>query len=282
MPKKEGNLLHRTQKFYSENSRKRIKELLKPDTWKKEEIDAYVKYRLGDSSVKKIRANQLSKRLDTSFHYVLDSLINDYKKRLRKELLNKKISNQIIITAAWLDDKRYIPILKEALNKPSYYNQELVKLALARFEIEPYYSNSLNNNTIETNINKYRALLTRLKKLLFISTQKSIYLASQGLYIEKQINVSGDKVSFYSIALAHILCHLENKPLSSLEKYYLESPIGNGEYITRYYLSMNPSPKLNKKEVKKARKWFEKNRGNYNILRDAYFINDVYMKMLSK
>jgi len=276
-PHRGTDLIHLSRQWYTEKSRKRLMNLLRNDNWQEWEIDTLVKDIKGDSSMVKRRARNVAKRKDTTYQYALDSIMSAFKEELIKREKARKVSNHVILTAGWLDDKRYIPVLKEALNKPEQYSQYFVKLALARFREEPYYSNILKNSKIDIENDNQSTLDKKLEDLLYLATQESVYEATKTLYVEREYHMfsEGGKDPYYTYALSLLLSCIKAVPLPSYEKYYGNILVGEDQYEKRYVMSL-PLIYLTREELQKAREWFENHKGNYPIVRNSFPINRLF------
>lgn len=276
-PHRGTDLIHLSQQWYSEKSRKRLLDFLKNENWQKWEIDTLIKTYLGDTSRFKRYARNIAKRKVTTYQYALDSIMANYKDKLKEQLKERKVSNHVILTAGWLDDERYIPVLKEALNKPEQYNQYFVKLALARFRVEPYYSQILKNSKIDIKNDNQSTLNKKMEDLLYLATQESFYEATKTLYVEREFHMfsEGGKDPYYTYALSSLLSCIKAVPLPSYEKYYGNLLVGEDHYEKRYVMSL-PLIYLTSEELQKARKWFENHKGKYPIDRNAFPINRLF------
>lgn len=207
-----------------------------------------------------------------TYQYALDSIMANYKDELKERLSNKKVSKHIVLTAGWLDDKRYIPVLKEALNKPEQYNQNIVKIALARFQIEPYYSQILNNNRIDIDKDKRRGVLDRKYGILtYLCTQESIYEASKTLFIKRKyqyFSAPDSEPIPYNYEAFGIANFVDNLP------YPFKKEDGSTWYYSKKKkMWISPTPFMpsifgDKKDIIKLGEWFRENKGNYVLDRE--------------
>jgi hypothetical protein len=85
----------------------------------------------------------------TIFRNKLDSLLKKARKEAAFSYMHDDYSDlsSIAELCGYVNDKRFVQPLIEALNKPNNFRKEVVIKALARMKIEPYHTNLLKENT---------------------------------------------------------------------------------------------------------------------------------------
>ena len=287
MPSSIKGLLHLNKIHYTEESRQRIQELLE-DKWNDEEIDAFVSYAIRDTSSIKRRSKQIAKKTEKSYLFVLDSIMIDYRMDM-KEYLNKNINvnNEIVLTAGWLDDERFIDILEKRLNDSlTRYNHNVIRIALARLGVQSYYSQVLENNKINLESDDFDILDKKLQVLLYLATQESIYEAAKSLSIKKTKRYFDEYFPYNQFAITDFAFYLKNlpEPFRGQQKY---DPENIDNWAAKYYsekkqewvlILVSPLIEAEEKDIEKVRTWIRENKGNYEINRDAYFIKANVVK----
>ena len=274
MPGYSKALPHLKQSYYTEASQIRILELLE-NKWSEEEIIAHAREQLRDTTYDKAKAKRITKKTGQSHQYILDSLLNDYLKDVKKYRYEESVNNELILTAGWLDDERYIEVLEKVLNDSlPKYNHKLVIVALARFKIEPYYTQTLNSNRINLEKDKRKDLDKKLQILLYIATQESLYEASKALFSEMDAYIfsEGPPVPYNKEAIAYFPFYINNLPYPFKgTEYYSEK---KGGWIP----VVSPFLYITDQDLVKVREWIHNNKGNYEINRSVYMIDTKIIK----
>lgn len=170
----------------------RLLEELQDHTFTQEEIDSWVNQPVGrfDSLRAANEAKKFIKYKQPKGDYKLlfDSLMISFiteRKADRIEALKKtftQVHPSIILTCGWLDMQEAVPILQAALQDSLHYNTRVVKVALARLQVEPYYTEMIEETR------NYKPELSRFDPpstlreinlnnayvLIYIATQESI------------------------------------------------------------------------------------------------------------
>ena len=201
-------------------------------------------------------------RLDTTevFKQTYNSIVEEERARQRKEYINEKNYNQADIAklCGYIGDKRFIPLLTEALDKPENFRRETVIEALARMRVEPYYSDYVKKRTLT---------MEQIKddKWLDFSLEDFVYvLGTQESFLELSNYLLSNKP--YSTIVIDYEDHPEHRhyPVSdnafilirdNIENEEVQKMLGNGYIEDR-------TPYL-----KPLYEWMQKNYGKYKIKR---------------
>ena len=139
--------------YFSEEAKERMIELFE-GKWTEEEIQSGLASSMSDildtlniyNGYYK-DAKRMAKRDSSPLQQVWDSMLAVRKNKYRKSIIeNKYVDYKVISIAGYLKDPRFLPFLikMEEENGNIYSN---VKLALARYKEEPYYSNAIKKYT---------------------------------------------------------------------------------------------------------------------------------------
>ncbi|HAI76000.1 MAG TPA: hypothetical protein DCM08_07090 [Microscillaceae bacterium] len=145
----------------------RLLEVLQNPPLTTTEIDSWVEGSVG--VVLKFRAERINEnatKLAASsgkpYESIRDSLIRKQtsitKEETLKELRNKfkKVDKDVVLMCGWLDMQEAVPYLKQALQDSLVYDPFFVKMALARLQVEPYYSDMIDWLTSKEMITNYK------------------------------------------------------------------------------------------------------------------------------
>lgn len=184
--------------------------------------------------------------------------------RVLESIETRQVANELVYTAGMLDDERYIPVLKRALNDTVHFAQQAVKMALARYGIAPYSKDMLAVHRIKPEILKKgksdsEARLYEYNEagpsLLYLLSQESIKEYSKLLRLEHFKRIDADDYSLYSVP---------NNVLVGLNWVILN------EDIQSYLASINLPDNVKKEHIQWVIKWLDKNYGKYKLNRDYY------------
>ncbi len=286
------------RKWYNEVSKNELLKLLE-NKWPEEE-----KQELAELSVRKYleteirnltksRENpELLPKYKKSMQKRLDSLVKITQikadtfppfqqaiKKRKKELDDLKLDDRLIRMAGLLDDPRYIPVLRQAMGDSIHFNQQELKIALARFKVEPYHSDMIKFYSIDTKvINKKKINHRELNRyynskrsvLLYISTQESIWELSKFLPVELKVTdsrtLNSDDVGYSPVsrrAFEDIAGRLDNKVI----KDYVSANSNELNVNPIKFRVLQETP-INKKHITFLQKWLQENYGRYELVRD--------------
>jgi hypothetical protein len=247
----------RTDCNITDSVKKRLLYLLHWE-WTKEEINEYlrknIKHNKGFYEIEK-RALSVSTNNDSLYKIAYDSIVNVINQSILSSL-PKNIDNGIIYTVAFLNLKEAVPILQKGLTAPEYYNHTLVELALARLGNKELQTKIINNCIYNKNLNNiewvddYKRKIAR--KLIFVSSQESIYKLEQWLDTSKVYTLIPDrkpdgKSAYVVLAdLKHIILNIDFQEL--LKEF-------NGD----------PRRKMDNTLILVCKEWLIKNKGKYEI-----------------
>ncbi len=283
------SLSYSSASYYTEASRQLLLEVLKDDWITKEQKRSGAEKKVWQQVDRRIDTyeNVISdtikykglKRKRKHFLTLLDSLkelkrlnidtVNSFQTALNgwmQEMDQRRIPDLYIYTAGMLDDDRYIPLLKEALNDTIRYNPYAVKLALARNKVDPLVQEVMENNSINIK--------------LFKKEEDQYYLSNTEIFPVLAYLASDNSIREYSklLTLEHFECidHGDYEqcsiPHSTIENLYimiLNKSFRN--YLKDYMIGVVPDPKkLSNREITWVQNWLEKNYGNYELDRDFY------------
>jgi hypothetical protein len=186
------------RKYFNKKIKDRLLEVLS-NKWTDKELNVWVqKYVIEDSTIQysvDFYAKEISKRKKIPYQKARDSLQGVKIEQVKERTKQGRIDNNLILLVGWLDMQEAIPVLKNALQNSRQYNNEKVRLSLARLGVEPYYSEALKYYSVKQK-NEYGEFETdpisdyyqRGRRLLFICTPASIEVASQWLKSTKKVN----------------------------------------------------------------------------------------------
>ena len=174
-----------------------------------------------------------------------------------KQIESKKIFNELIYTSAMLSDDRFIPILKQSLKDSIHYDPFAVKMALARFGVEPYKTKILKSYYIDLSKNNWHSRQNYYASVLFyLCTQESVYEYSKLLNVKYHGVIEADDYMIISVP-SETISNLQNIILNKDFQNYLSKV----EYIPE---------SIKKKNINWVKKWIKENYGNYELNRDYY------------
>ena len=220
--------LHIKFDYFSEKARNRLVELFE-NKWTEKEIESEIKaslnYILDTINPRNNfyrRVKKIAKKDSLPVKKIWDSLLLKRKNEYRVKIIKNKISNHHVINASYTKDKRFIPYIQELLKDKDYFEKDILKLALARYEIEPYHSEVIKENSFEKfiKIDEPYDLLGNYRKaaenLVFINSKKSIDELIKFINIEgKAYNYSSDVFADYVAAfvISNLSIILKNREL---------------------------------------------------------------------
>ena len=206
-------------------------------------------------------------KLDTTliFRQVLESIIIKDKASYIYDIKNN--NNQDLSSIAelcsYVNDKRFIKPLIEALNKPNNFRRKVVIEALARMKVEPYLTNLLKENThtkakvlsgnnidytLFTGVLRSQESFLELSK--YLKSNIPCHFTSEETEEERQRH--GGELKF--CILQAIYNNLENEDMKTL--------IGNG--TDKIYVPYDITPEWDA-ALDKLYNWMQKNCGRYKI-----------------
>ncbi len=205
-------------------------------------------------------------KLDTIliFRHVLDSIIIKDKASYIYDLKNNNTQDLFSIAelCGYVNDKRFIQPLIEALNKPNNFRKEVVIKTLARMKVEPYHTNLLKENThtmteILSGINVDKTLFTDVLHSQESFLELSKYLKSniECMVVADEENPRrrhGDELKF--CVLETIYNNLDNADMKAL--------VWNG--ADKIYVPYEIAPEWDA-ALDKLYNWMQKNYGKYKI-----------------
>lgn len=280
------NLSYSSKEYYTEDSKQLLVEVLE-DTWmtydqklalaKQEvlkrlnnEIDISeaissdtVKYKDFSSSRRKhfkVYADSL-KRLKFSNLDTMESFQVIVQEQIQR-INARRMPNIYIYTSGMMDDERFIPILQELLSNSVKYDINAVKLALARYKVEPYNKQILDENKIDINelknINLVELILLENNKIFprvaFLCNQEIVREYAKLLHLNHFDCIDeGD----------YQICSVPSSVIIGLDNILL-----NNDFKAHF---KNISPyTVTDKQINWALDWIKKNYGNYELNRNFY------------
>jgi hypothetical protein len=222
------------RKYFNKQMKTRLIEVL-ANKWTEEELLTWAEKDInGDfyRGYREEKAGELSKKLNKDYNNIIDSLKNQQITEIKKRTKRYKIDDNLILSVAWLDMQEAVPVLTNALQNPQQYNNEKVRLSLARLRVEPYYSEALKYYSVkqkdqygEFTTNPISDYYQRSRRLLFICTPASIEVASQWLKSTKKVNPLSEGndlvplANFAVIDLSEMILNEEFRKICNPEKF---------------------------------------------------------------
>lgn len=226
-------------KYFTETHRQRIIEILQ-NKWRDDELETHIKASmlsvLDTSNVYNgyyKMAKKIAKRDSLPLVKVWDSMlitkVNKNKKTITKPF---RVPINIIKIAGFLKDKRFVPHFKNILKTGENQMKNTATLVLARYQIEPYYSEMIEKY-------KYKeGYFEGLQTLSFICSKKAI---DEILICTKMNNFN------YEISDAP----------TNIKYYVAESAIYSLSYLHKKGdIMINELDKLKEKEFKLNSDWY--------------------------
>jgi len=210
-------------------------------------------------------------KLDTSkfFKHVLGSVNNKDKESFIYDIKhnNKTDLTSIAELCGYVNDKRFIKPLIEALDKPDNFRRNIVIEALARMKVEPYHSNLLKEYTLPVDkiisgygynyfvfIDVLRSQESFLELSKYLKSDVPCMIVEDG---ESSFH-HGDELKF--CVMRAIYNNLENKDLKKL--------IGDGS--KKLYMPYDITPEWDAK-LDVLYDWMQKNYGKYEFTWYYYY-----------
>ena len=158
-----------------------------------------------------------------------------------------KIDKYNIQLAGWIYFKEAIPILIEGLKYPEQYDSYSVKIALARMQIEPYYSQMVANIIAQVKLGNLDITST----MFYIGTQEAVQKLEELLYIKTKIQYSQTyDYAPYNVELCNIVY------------VFIKDALIKDEYMIknndRFVRGMS---KFNQEDLQYIQQYFKKNKG---------------------
>jgi len=195
---------------------------------------------------------------------------------------NRKVDKDVVLMCGWLDMQEAVPYLKQALQDSLVYDPFFVKMALARLQVEPYYSDMIDWLTDKDVLHPLRylhdpqAYEARIQSLFYIATPLTMRAVGkivgwEGTY---RVNPEGTLEQRTSLLLLDML----RRRLSNQKQYITEEAFVNFSNI----LIVNGMDVLSRdfriygggypdSFFKNAAQWIEENFGKFNFNRyDPY------------
>jgi hypothetical protein len=197
-------------------------------------------------------------KLDTTeiFRQTYNKIIKREKESVRERFLTdtRYRHSDLAKLCGYIGDKRFIPVLIEALAKPDNFNQKVVLEALARMRVEPYYSDYV--------------------KLRMPRTLERIKQGRPGFSIEDFIYVIGTQEAFLELSkylLSNVAYTWDTSdelgatphPISNSAFYLIQDHIEN-EDLQGIMKNKDPEDPV---ALKQTYDWMQKNYGKYKIRR---------------
>ncbi len=249
--------------------------------WTEKELNAYAsvkekKPKYLDVTTKYI----LKKQPNRSYQEVYDSLalkeLNENKKNLIK--IGLGVQSEIIQLAGFLYLRESISLLKKGIKIPERYNISFTKLALARMEVEPYYSELLQTYNPE-NIIKGKNILSKeiielnVYALRYVGTQKALQQLEKWLYIEKDCD-DNEIVTETEITAAITYTTIPKQAVFELSKYEFPVIYDYKNKDKNVFSRFNErdcrgiSRCINNDDINFVKKYFKENKGKLKVATD--------------
>ena len=181
----------------------------------------------------------------------------------RNQFINRRLNEKnydrtaIAELCGYIGDKRFIPLLIEALDKPENFRREKVLEALARMRVEPYYSDYVKFRTRTREQILTETPLFDIDDLVYvIGTQESFLELSQ--YLLSDVAESYDILDLPEGSISHT--HLMYDAACSLLKVHIENEEVQEMLRER---GADEDPEI----IKQLYDWMQKNYGHYKIRR---------------
>lgn len=280
------SLSYSSAPYYTEASRQILLEILKDDWITEEQKRKEAKKRVWQQVNRQIDTYEDVindtikyegfKRKRKHFLTLLDSLkelkrlnvdtVNSFQtavNRWMQEMNIRRMPDLYIYTSGMLDSTLYLPFLKEALKDTVKYNPCAVKMALARYKINPYQTEMLKEHKIDLkdlrgqSINELTLFETRIAmpRLFYLCSQESVKEYSKLLSLGHFKRIDEDDYSIYSIP---------SGVLGALSVLILNTD------FQEYLRKVNPPDNVTKDHITWVQNWLEKNYGNYELDRNFY------------
>ena len=261
----------------------RLLTLLKNE-WTTEEIQPAIDYYLADMHFKdvfeakfwngglkeKIIDIAMQRRwyFDSTYHYVYDSVLNETKVQIERNIRGKAVPDILVKLAANIGLKEAMPLFKNDLASTAkhLYNAEIAQLALAKLGDKVLYKKILkecnyNSNLIDFDSIRYEDnsawwndFNSKFNKLAFLNTQESIYQLHNWLDTSKT-SINQEFSSGY-IDFAYSA----NRVLEAL--YQL---LGKYDLVKEWRKRGTPKSPETAAAILSFKKWMIKNKGKYEI-----------------
>jgi len=249
--------------YYIPQIKKRFLELLVRE-WNQEEIEAWIdKYSKSYEKSFAIETEDILKK-DTirTFQEIYDSIkVKNLERFIEGDTSDYYVPSSVIAMAGWIDMQETIPYLEALLKNPKQQDKEVIKLALARLRVEPYYSEALEKYTSEVILSdRYNIdddCAVKAEVLRYLGTEESIYAIGEWLLREElYYPISHDD---YQIFVGHIAFQiLYFNVFKDCEDF-------REEYFEESFEFMDDLKKL-----RKIYDWMQENRGKVEYNRDYY------------
>lgn len=254
------------------------------DSWVEGEINSSLKF---DSKKFDEMAAKMAASTGKAYTEIRDSIDQAeaaYIKRLTLRDLeseNRKIDKDVVLMCGWLDMQEAVPYLKLALQDSLVYDPFFVKMALARLQVEPYYSDMidwLTSKEMITNykyLNSFDAYIARIQSLFYIATPKAMQAIGEIIRWEGTTKRFSESELRYRISY-QLLKNLKSLLISQKAyitdaeyKSYVDSFIINGRDMLA--LDLFAENMLSQRFYEDAAKWIEENFGKFTFNRyDPY------------
>jgi hypothetical protein len=260
-------------RYFDTKKKNRLLEVL-ANKWTDEELIPFVKKYIDSDTAKQeqisIRAKELAERKKMPYQKIKDSLTSIEISRVKERTKQLRINDFIILLVGWLDMQEAIPVLRSALNDGKLYNNELVRLALARLLVEPYYSEALKKyssrgtliiNGIRIN-DPIREYYEKAPKLIYIATQESIFAITDWFNRKEKVSPESHDDRLFSVAIY---------PTQSFI-YLIDNESFQKNFTKEKRAVFLPSS-ITKSDIEFVKKWMLANKGKYEFDRGRMTFN---------
>jgi hypothetical protein len=268
----QNSVLYTAEDYHHPLIKKEILRLL-DSKWTEREIEARVTYYALSNSNEVLveRANNILKKSPKRvFKQVCDSLVFSWNEVTKQEFQVKpaETDTEIIKKAGYLYLEEGISLLK------LYDKREEASLALARMEVEPYYSNALREydpeNIIKKSDSVYSGVINHnIVTLRYIGTQAALQKIEKWFYMdEKKVRNTDnryDRPHYQYIPKETLYLIGNSERFPDLKKYVRKDEETKKRFFSVRYRS------LKDEDLNYFKKYFKENKGNIKV--DDFPIN---------
>jgi len=251
--------------YYIPQIKKRFLELLVRE-WNQEEIEAWIdKYSKSYEKSFAIETEDILKK-DTirTFQEIYDSIkVKNLERFIEGDTSDYYVPSSVIAMAGWIDMPETVPYLETLLKNPKQQDKEVIKLALARLRVEPYYAEAFEKYTSEAILSdRYNIeddCIAKVRALQYLGTEESIYAIGEWLLREEMYYY------FYDSDLQSYVGDIALKIL--YERVFIKN-----KYFREKYFEENLMPMDDLEKLREIYDWMQENRGKVEYNRNYWII----------
>jgi len=249
--------------YYIPQIKERFLELLTRE-WNQEEIEAWIDDYADFHEESFIIQTERVLEKDTikTFQEVYDSIkVTRLEVMIEGLVSSYYVPSSVIAMAGWIDMPETIPYLEALLKNPKQQDKEVIKLALARLRVEPYYSEALEKYTSKEMLPNMYSIdddcIAKTEALWYLGTEESIYAIAEWL-LREELYYPFSHGEFQA-PVGTLAFDLFYKQVFVENKYFREKYLN--EFVS---LGLDVKPKM----LKEIYDWMQENRGKVEYNRD--------------